>query len=422
MRDHKRAVNTLREKIEAGERGGSDDDQAALIAFSDEMKLMRETYSWARHEKLLRHCTRIGEEVGGLADALEDKTAAESIVNWIHDTYDLDETPETNQSYRVALKVFGRRVANEGGDPPDSIGWIKSTLPRSYDPTPDRADMIEWEEAKQLIDEGAKNPRDEALIAVAHDLGARPGELYGIRRGDILDTDYGMQILVDGKRGEHQPTIIRSVPYLQKWLGDSRCPTGPKEPLWGNLDGSGQVSYNRFLDIFKDAAGRIGFEKPVTAANFRKSNAYHLSQIGASATHIEDRQGRKRASKHVARYVARFGPENEEAQYARLHGIDVEQDEPDSHAPVECPRCNRDTPHDEAFCMWCHQALAPGAVDEIEADQSEVRPTLLRFAKENPQLIDRVEEMEPVIEMFGGDPELINAAQDFTDALEAGED
>jgi len=67
MRDPQQGVETLRAKIQAGERGGSDRDRAALMDFSDQLKLMRETYGWHRHEKLLRHCVRISE----LADALE---------------------------------------------------------------------------------------------------------------------------------------------------------------------------------------------------------------------------------------------------------------------------------------------------------------------------------------------------------------
>lgn len=397
MRDHKRAVGTLREKIESGERGGSTDDRDALMEFSRQMKLMRETYSWARHEKLLRHCTRIAEECGGLADSLTEKPATEEIVAWIHETYDLEESPETNQSYRVALKVFGRRTTpEEGGEPPDSIAWVKSTLPRDYDPTPDRGKMLEWEEAELMAGEGTHNARDGALIPVAYDLGARPGELYDVRRSDVLDTEFGMQILVDGKQGQRQPTLIKAVPYLQRWLGDGRCPSG-SDYLWGNLDGSGQVSYARFLDIFKDAAGRVGVEKPVTPKNFRKSNAYWLAKRGARAALIEDRQGRKRGSKHVARYIARFGPENEQTQYARLHGIEVDVDEPDAQGPITCPRCERETPRSRPLCMWCQQALSPGAAKEVR----EQRAAHMQDAAESGgQIAEGVAELEALLEEY----------------------
>ena len=40
---------------------------------------------------------------------------------WIHTESDLDETPETTQNYRVALRVFGRCVTDEGVDSANDI-------------------------------------------------------------------------------------------------------------------------------------------------------------------------------------------------------------------------------------------------------------------------------------------------------------
>ncbi len=70
---------------------------------------MREKYGWHRHLKLLRHCTRMAEHPGGLADALEQKEAAENIVRWIHSEYDNEET---NRDYRVVLRIFSKRVTD----------------------------------------------------------------------------------------------------------------------------------------------------------------------------------------------------------------------------------------------------------------------------------------------------------------------
>jgi len=71
MGDAADRIETLRDRIESSEEM-DDDDREALLAFSDELFLRASQYSDHRHEKLLRHCTRMAEEVGGLADALED--------------------------------------------------------------------------------------------------------------------------------------------------------------------------------------------------------------------------------------------------------------------------------------------------------------------------------------------------------------
>jgi len=131
MSDPGNQIDTLRDRIHDS-AGISESDRETLIAFSDQLFLLRTEYSDHRHLELLRHCTRVAEHVGGLADALEDREAAEAIVRWINRTYDNEET---NRDYRVALSVFGRRTTDENGDePPESIEWVPSGTSNNYDP------------------------------------------------------------------------------------------------------------------------------------------------------------------------------------------------------------------------------------------------------------------------------------------------
>lgn len=43
--------------------------------------------------------------IGATPHTRDDRKAAEAVLSWIHTTYDLDDTPETNQNYRVALRI-----------------------------------------------------------------------------------------------------------------------------------------------------------------------------------------------------------------------------------------------------------------------------------------------------------------------------
>lgn len=409
-------IEGLRERIQDSD-AISEDDQEVLLEFSRQLDLLTSEYGAFRHEKLLRHCTIMAEGVGRLADALESREAAEEIVAWINTERGLkDYAEETNQDFRVAIRVFGKRTLKLD-EVPDSLSWIPTETSNSYDPTPDRAKMLEWEEAKEMAEE-CRNTRDAALIMVAYELGARPFELRDMKVGDIYDMKYGIHVMVDGKTGERPVTLIHSVPYLRKWMADHPGREDPDAWLWCKLGDVERSSYNTWLDYFKKPAERAGIKKPVTPRNFRKSNAYWLAKQGASATLIEDRQGRTRGSKHVARYIARFGPENESKQYASLQGVDVEEDDHKQDAPVVCPRCDRETPPDEAFCVWCDQALEHGAVEEIEREQEAKRRELLRFVKDNPDFLDQVEGMEPIIELFDGDTAVIDRAKQFSEALE----
>lgn len=128
-------LENLRERIEAAE-DITDDDREGLLAFDDALTLLKSNYSAYRHVKLLRHVTIVAEGVGGINATLTDRDTAEEIVRWINRNYDNEET---NQDYRVALKVFGRRVSDENGsDPPDSLDWNPPGPPATTTPRRNR--------------------------------------------------------------------------------------------------------------------------------------------------------------------------------------------------------------------------------------------------------------------------------------------
>ena len=427
MSNPRREIETLCERIEQGKRGGETADREKLLAFSDRLGLLREEYGDHRHLKLLRHCTRMAEHPGGLANALTDRDATENIVRWIHSEYDPKNggSHETNRDYRVALRVFGRRVTDKGVEnnpenPPASIAWVSSKTSRNYKPTPDPSEMLEWEDDVKPMLDAARNPRDAALIAVQFDAGLRgTSELYELKLGDVSDGEHGVRLRVDGKTGQRSVDLIPSIPYLNKWLAEHPAGDDSDAYLWSKLTTPGRYSYQRFLKCFKESAERAGITKPVTPTNFRKSNATWLAKQGANAALIEDRQGRTRGSKAVARYVARFG-DDAEAQYARLNGKEVETDEPDDLAPLVCPRCDKDTPRDEPKCVWCGQVLDYDAMPEIEAQQRELRDAVLRLGKENPEVLDDVRRTRDLMTVFEDNPDLFEDTQGFIEALSDG--
>lgn len=57
-------------------------------------------------------------------------------------------------------------------------------------------------------------------------------------------------------------------------------------------------------------------------------------------------------------------------------------------------------------------------MQELEETEQEQRRNLLKIAQEHPDLLESMEEMEPLIEALGGDADLIDAAASFTEAVE----
>lgn len=414
MTDPEDLITNLRQRITSSTEI-SDPDAERLIAFSDRLDLLDSEYSDHRHAKLLNHCTIMAEETGGLARALKEREAAEDLVRWIKRQYDNEYT---KKDFRVALRMFGEHATDGEGKPP-SLEWVPTGTSNSHDPVPNPADMLEWEDdVLPMIEDGTRNARDAALIAVAFDAGPRSDELRSLTVGDVNDHRHGLQVMVDGKTGQRSVTLVPSVPYLQRWLSDHPASGNHDAPLWSKLTTPEPVSYRKFLDCFKDAAERVGVTKPVTPTNFRKSNATFLARRGMSQAFIEDRQGRKRGSDATAHYVARFGGESDE-QYARLHGLDVAEPEPEPIGPRECIRCGKETPRHEEHCVWCRQPLDYDVIEQSREEERELRNAALRIAQENPGLLDDYQKARDLATLFESNPDLFADARSFVDALES---
>ena len=363
-RDPRDAVEGLRERIRERERDVTDEDAEALLTFSNQLDLMKSEYSDYRHLKLLRHCTRMAEATDQLADAAHDRDAAEAVVRWINREYDNEET---NRDYRSAIRVFAKRVRRLD-ESPESVAWIPTGTSSSYDPTPSERDLLLFEEDVKPMIDACRNTRDAACIMLQFEAGLRGGELQSLTVGDIVDSEHALAVHADGKEGERVVHLVVSVPYLNKWLNDHPAGDDPDAPLWSHLSKAEAQSYTSYLSNFKEPAKRIDLSKDVTPTNFRRSNTRWLVLQGMSQSRIEDRQGRKRGSEATQRYMARFGEESNERAYASMHGLDVEEDpDGDDHAPLTCPRCDRETPRDNEYCVWCHQALSPEAAERVEA-------------------------------------------------------
>jgi len=394
----------------------SDDDIDTLLTVSDQFDL--HDYSDNRHEKLLRHTVRAAEKVGGLTDALEEREAAEEIVRWINRTYD---NPRTKCDYRLAIRAAGKHALRRGtkGDPPESIEWMSANTPRNYNPQPSRADMLDWQEdVLPLINDGTDNARNKALFAVQFEGGFRPHcELYELRVGDVKKTEYGTEIEVDGKTGERSVTMILAVPYLNRYLGDHHPRPGDDDAyLWVKHNGE-RMSYTTFMRYFKRAADRIGLEKPVTPKNFRKSNATWLAKLGKNESFIEDRQGRQRGSDAISHYVAMYG-DDRAAEYAELHGQDVETEDPQDYTPVSCPNCRQKTPQDKPVCMWCNHALDHEAVEDLEETETTIKRLALQQVADDPSIMDDVEDRMTIVDLLMDDDEFLQEALTLADKID----
>ncbi len=391
-RDPRASIRRLRTRIDESD-AISAADAAALRRYTHELDSIGQSrIGDQQHDKCLMRLVRIAEEVGGLADALEDKTAAKEIAGWINAQYD---NPETNKTYRDAFRSFGKH-ATEGDEIPDTISWVPTGYPRNYDRTPDPSKMFDWEDHVVPMLDACKNYRDEALIGLAFDIGPRSGSLQDITLGDLTDAEIGLRVTLEDKRGTRSPALVLAHDRVRRWLDVHPAGDDPDAPLWSRLDRPTPISAAMIRKVFRQAADRADMTPPAkpTPTRFRKSSAsYFAAKPEVTQVDLENRYGWVRGSDEAARYIAVAGADSDRAA-AKAVGMAVDTSDDTPVAPVSCPRCDRDTPRDKDTCQWCGQALSPSAVTARDDAEERVRQTLAELPPETAT------EMSDVLELL----------------------
>ncbi len=403
-------VEALHNRIEKSEVLPQD-DKDALLQFSDE--LGAHNYSTGRRVKLLQHCTMMAGDsekyspdqlpdpdlVDMIGDTETEKKKAKQYVSWINGNYDSEES---KRDHRVALRMFGGHITR--GDPEDekpySVEWISADLPDDYDPIPDKTKMWWWDEHILPVLNNAKYARNKAAVAVDWDSGTRSGEFRSMKVGDVGDHKYGKEITVNGRQGQRSVTLITSVPYLQRWLEVHPKGDDPEAPLWCDLDTGREVSYKMKQKMLRKPVERAvkngDLKKPskMGFTRMRKSSASYLARKNVSQHHLERHHGWVENSDEARRYIIVFA-EDTAREVARAHGMDVSADEIADIGPVECPRCQRETPRDKVQCMWCGQALSPKGVEKIEERRERLFDSALEAEED---MKDRLKSVQSELE------------------------
>ncbi len=73
---------------------------------------------------------------------------------------------------------------------------------------------------------------------------------------------------------------------------------------------------------------------------------------------------------------------------------------------------------DEEFCVWCNQALAQTAIEELRTDEKKVQRAILKFAKQDPSLLEDAEERDEIVGVLADNPDLQRQANELVDELE----
>ena len=135
-----------------------------------------------------------------------------------------------------------------------------------------REDLPTDDEVKRILAVCSDSIRDKAMFAVHAEAGTRIGELLGMKIKDFTIDKNGGIIKVNGKTGVRPIRIVKSVPYLTRWLNDHPSKDNHETPLWiyvRNSDSFGKpMNYYGFNRILQKRVRQAGITKRISSHLF----------------------------------------------------------------------------------------------------------------------------------------------------------
>lgn len=273
----------------------------------------------------------------------------------------------------VRFVKLGSRLKPEDGE----LQMIKFIKPKQIKDKLTREDLPTDEEVQKLLSACADSTRDKAMLSVQAEAGTRIGELLGLEIKDFTLDKFGGIIKVDGKTGVRSIRIVKSVPYLTKWLNDHPSKDNPNSPMWVYISLSstfGQpINYAGFNSILHKRLRQAGIPKRIYSHLFRHKE---ITDLANKLTESESRMrhGWERGSSMPARY-SHLNQEDLDEKMLGIMGVKTVPEEKESLQ--ECVYCNLRYPLETRFCDACSRPLNIVDAITMEKEQEERTKSLI---------------------------------------------
>lgn len=289
-----------------------------------------------------------------------------------------EEDPRTepsNPQYQEAVKFY-KYLKNV------KVGYIQ----READPET----IITENDVLKVVNEGADNVRDKALIMTLHETGARVSEFLNLKIGSIVFKETYAEIhLPDGKTGRRVVYVVKSVPYLLKYLDCHPYRNNMNSFLWvtnsTNKRGTPLMHLSGHIAI-KNAFEKAGVNKKCNWHWFRHSRATLLAPVLTEVLLCKT-MGWAIGSRQVKTYVHLCSSQLENA-FLKMHGISENEENKD--VPIKC-HCGTLNPYTERYCHRCSRPLSTSVVVQdkelIDNEMNKTIKFMMEMAK-NPDLMN----------------------------------
>jgi hypothetical protein len=398
----------LTRKIERIEEQPDQRFKELLKLFVRKLELDPSQYGIFRVDKYLGDIFELSKQIPfPIHEAFSSKEKAEEIIIIINKQ---GWSPWTKRDRKIALKKFGELCL---GGVPESLEWINFNLPKDYNPTPEAETLFSYDDAVKMA-HNCHNPRDQAVIMCAFDIGPRPFSFEGLNVGDITveridgkPPRVSAFIRFDKVNARRTVPVTIGAPWLLRYLKTHPGRHDPRAPLWYKMTDQSRLNGDAIRKLIRSAAERVDIDrtvKPCHLRNLRKSAASFKASGGMSQSHLESIFGWTRGSRSAAHYITHFGPQDLENSI--LSGMGLEPREETAQAPPirECARCGHFTPVHNLYLSCINCGLVADEMGLLLHGEklAKAESKLIHMAAEDPSLL----EMSELYKLISEDPAL----------------
>ena len=294
-----------------------------------------------------------------------------------------DNGKETSYTHgmKQVLKQIVRfaNTRNRNKDPDDEELKIIKFLRRTKKPQCKitREDLPTDEEISKILAVCGNSTRDKAMFAVHAEAGTRIGELLGLKIRDFTLDQHGGIIKVNGKTGVRPIRIVKSVPYVTRWLNDHHDKDNHEAPLWyyatERVTFGDPINYQGFQWILKKRLAQAGITRRITSHMFRHKE---ITDLANKLTESESRMrhGWEKTSNMPTLY-SHLNQEDLDGKMLEIMGVKKVKIVEDPMK--ECTFCKISYPTETRFCDICSKPLDVADAIAMEKDQEEKMKSMM---------------------------------------------
>lgn len=220
-------------------------------------------------------------------------------------------------------------------------------------------ELLTDEEIKRMLS-AAHTERDRALIAVLYASGCRCGEILGLKLKDVMFSQYGVSLHVNGKTGERDVDLFVGVAELKSWYNVHPFRDDPNSLLWLSNTG-GSINHSCLYAMLRRIARRAGIPegKRIHPHAFRHKRATDCAQFMTTAD-MKEMFGWTKGSEMPTIYVHSSRQRVRDKLMANA-GIEIpEQRKSSALVGKQCKVCGCINSSTATICMACASPLDEG--------------------------------------------------------------